>query len=137
MPDAVGHVPRRAVGAKFKLALELQGADALLRRANEMKRHDPLPKRYVAVLEDRSYRHAELIGLLPGILPARMATVKASPTTGNAEDISTPTPRAFNAGRPADRLKRGAGILIGHLSDLLERHAVHVSHVGSFLTVPA
>lgn len=59
--DTVCHVPSSAIAAKAKVALQLQGADALLAAAHEVEGADPFAQRDVGIFKDSAHSDGELL----------------------------------------------------------------------------
>ena len=50
--DLMAHEPRGPVRSKAHIAIDLQGAHAFLARKHEMDHAEPLPQRFVRILEN-------------------------------------------------------------------------------------
>lgn len=68
--DAVSHVPSALVLFESKIALELQGADALFAGAHEMKSYHPITQPDVGALKDGAKRDGERLAASRALIKA-------------------------------------------------------------------
>lgn len=106
MTNAVAHEPRCFV-CDADFSVKLVRRYSLLRRAHASDGVDPMPKRNMAPLEDRSHSHCELLAAVVALLQ--------SGTTGLTREfhrVSAPAVRAHGAIRPTEQLKIIAGLIL-------------------------
>ena len=107
-PDTMAQVPRGLVGDADG-PLDLVRADALLRLANQVDRHEPLPERKVRVVEDGPRGDAEAVAA-----PVAIELVAGA----DLRDGHVAAARASNRPRPAQLLKIfAASLFIAELLD--------------------
>lgn len=95
--DAVAHVERGFIRAEAHDALNLQCADALLAGQHHVNDPEPIPERFIRVLEDRPDQHGEAIA-------ARRSAFGALPVEGTISDgvhVHIAATGAVDAFRPA------------------------------------
>jgi len=135
-PDTVAHIPSCLVGAEAHHAMDLKGADALFAAKHQMDHAEPLPERFVGVLENGPRNMGE------PIVGARRGASVAKPVPShramffNRQIAAT---GAVNRVHPTMRHQvSAAGIFVrecffpfgdGHLGDLLGLFGA--AHVGS------
>ena len=79
--------PRRLVAAQARVALELEGRDALLVASHEEDRPEPDPQRHAGAVEDRPRRHRGLVVAAPALLePAARDPVALGLSTPRAPE---------------------------------------------------
>jgi len=125
-PDAMAHMPRRAIGTETQHPINLKGTNPLLARQHQVNDAEPLTERLVRILEDRAGQVGE------AVIGFRGRTFIAQPIPAHRAvffDLRVAAARASNALGPAMADQIGAtGVLIGesrlplgdgHLVDLL------------------
>src|SRR5436190_23590768 len=106
----MAQMPSGAIGAKAKLALQLQSRNAFLGAAQDGEGHQPSSDRQMGAFHHRADRHAELLGATTVALPHAGTMLLAFQFRVT---VNAPTMRANNAIRPADSFQPFAGLVFG------------------------
>jgi hypothetical protein len=107
LPDAMIHEPRRLLG-NAALASDLVGTDPLLAAGHQVKSHQPLVNRNLAIFHDRSDAHCELFSATAALVHARTDRGFRAFLRSQLRNFIALTVRAYRAIRPALRFKEGA-----------------------------
>lgn len=124
--NAMSKMPCALILLESKVALQLEGADAFLAGAHEMKGHEPFTQADVRAVEDRSNGHSERFAALGALVEsgAGAFALHGKGTLRTAMWASAPS-------RPADTFEVFAGLIFIQTSGFCEIHAqIVVQNVG-------